>query len=907
MAMRVPINPGTRAPRGELGYGRAVDVTAGARMLADVVAKYADYADKENKKRELFDVQKLLVDETNNLQTDFEEKTKVEQLGAPNFVPRVNAQYATRHQQMVQNLRERGYSDDAVHEFETRLGTIRSQYVARAIDFQEKSSFAKTASDTDNLATSLSQYASNNPGAVGSALDELRVALTHSNLNEVEQLQLYEAHKEKILRGAREGFAIQHPEMVLGLYGFPDELKTVQNNVTGELVNLGQAQQTLSNQFTSAGFNPNVIAGFLGNFHVEGGYEGAKGDGGKAAGIAQWRDERRENFKKMFGKDPSEASIEDQAKFVIWEMENPAKAGMTKAQRDKILKAKTAEEAAELIDKFYERSSGKHRKERVEAATSFVSAHANATAQSLKPIPKGWKGNQEDAIQELGMTADQAAEFLKSGKDTRVAGQMQLQPADREFVEQAGIMVSPTGQTGIPILDLSSGPERAQMLVLARTIMNERTADAKAALRAEHESKFNQLLLDINDGKAGQADIDAARGSGLLADYDELKKAQDLFDAKNKKDDDLVRFHMMLSSGSKFNPYDDDAQKAADAGFEKAVKYDMEHGNQAGPFQIALRMWQRVGILPEKGGVMIRGALIGTDATQVAAAASVASNMLKQNPNAFAGVEGGEEIGLKAATYAHYVDDLGLTADEAAQRVALQNSPEFQAKVKANEPQRNAFVSEIRGDKNHAGVDIERELNDAILGKRGWGSTLTFHAFDATRGKFNEPQKAEARQTYIELATDYYDKTGDEVAARVYASRQMARFYGVEGTRLIKYPATKAYPDIMGNREYIFDQAKGLVDQFSGRDIPKEDIFLQPTATGSTAQAFRAGKAPPYEVHFITRDNDQPVYHFIPGKVFIADVEQARMDAAKKAREIEKKTRDVRKGLGMTIRGKGGG
>jgi hypothetical protein len=38
-----------------------------------------------------------------------------------------------------------------------------------------------------------------------------------------------------------------------------------------------------------------------------------------------------------------------------------------------------------------------------------------------KPIPKGWKGNQEDAIRELGMTADEAAQFLKTGKDPRNA------------------------------------------------------------------------------------------------------------------------------------------------------------------------------------------------------------------------------------------------------------------------------------------------------------------------------------------------------------------------------------------------------------------------------------------------------------------------------------------------------
>jgi hypothetical protein len=142
--MRVPINPQTNVPQGQLGYERAVDVTAGQRALAAVVDKYAQQTADDQKKREMFDVQKLLVDETNNIQQDFEAKKQAQPLGAPNFTQQVNGEYNTRHQQMVQDLKDRGYSDDAVNEFATRLGTIRSTYVAQAIDFQDKSNYTKS-------------------------------------------------------------------------------------------------------------------------------------------------------------------------------------------------------------------------------------------------------------------------------------------------------------------------------------------------------------------------------------------------------------------------------------------------------------------------------------------------------------------------------------------------------------------------------------------------------------------------------------------------------------------------------------------------------------------------------------------------------------------------------------------
>src|SRR5690606_29716313 len=67
-----------------------------------------------------------------------------------------------------------------------------------------------------------------------------------------------------------------------------------------------------------------------------------------------------------------EATKEEQAQFVLWELDNPTAAGMTAAQRDAILKAETPEEAAELIDRYYERSSGEHRSQRVAKAAQYA-------------------------------------------------------------------------------------------------------------------------------------------------------------------------------------------------------------------------------------------------------------------------------------------------------------------------------------------------------------------------------------------------------------------------------------------------------------------------------------------------------------------------------------------------------
>jgi hypothetical protein len=913
--MKIPINPQTAAPSGELNYERPVDVTAGVRALGEVVNKYSEYAAEEQKKQQLFTVQKMLVDETNNIQQDFEDKTKVQPLGAPNFTQQVAGEYNSRHQKMVQDLKSQGYGEDAVNEFATRLGSIRSQYVAKAIDFQEKSAFSKTTNDADQIVLGLSQYANSNPNAVGSALTQFRVALQLSGLDEVEQDQIYNAKKDIILQGAREGFATQHPEIVLGLFAPTEPVTTSPSTLpAGQTFDLPSYLRKTDNA-EGSGKNPRS----------------------SAIGYFQFTDDTWTNtYKEVFGK-----TNETRAQILAKKKD--------KGTATKLMEKLTSDNIQALVNANKPVNNGTtylahflgigdaikvlsaHADESVKGLISSKSIASNpdifkkvhtagdmigwATAKMgvelptpLKAIPPNWKGNVEDAIQELGMTADQAQEFLKTGKDTRVAGQVNTGGVGptaptatmADVLKESGITVDAEGKTGLPVLDLATGPERMQMLTLSRTIMNEREADAKSAQREAHQQWLNGFLNNLQDGKLGQADLDAAYTKGQFTDYDERMKAQNILDQKNKKDKNLVFFGDIINSGLKPSPFDNDAQNAVDAGFQKGVEDIVKNNKQISPFTYALHLWQRTGILPTKGAVMIRGGLIGTDPRQVEDAASVASNMLKENPNAFAGVEGGDDIGKAAANYTHYVDDLGMTSTQAAQKVALQNSPEFQVKMQADKTQRDQFASSIIGDKSHSGINIDKVINDQQLGSRGVLSHLTFGAFDPTRGSFTEPQRAEAKQTYLELALDHYDKYHDPAAAQAYAARQMGRFYGVEGNRLLKYPATKAYPEVMGSQEYIFDQAKEYVDKFAGFPVPKEDIFLQPTPSGSTAAAFRAGKAPPYEVHFITHENGQSVYHYIPGKVFVADLGEAWAKAAVEAKKQEVLTRQhiIYPGLG---------
>ena len=77
------------------------------------------------------------------------------------------------------------------------------------------------------------------------------------------------------------------------------------------------------------------------------------------------------DFEQEMGRPINGSSLNDQLKFVQWDLTN------TEKQAGARLKAaKSAAEAAAIIDQFYERSAGIHRQKRIASANSLVSAVA---------------------------------------------------------------------------------------------------------------------------------------------------------------------------------------------------------------------------------------------------------------------------------------------------------------------------------------------------------------------------------------------------------------------------------------------------------------------------------------------------------------------------------------------------
>jgi hypothetical protein len=137
-----------------------------------------------------------------------------------------------------------------------------------------------------------------------------------------------------------------------GANSFGDKLMGLGGKAAGG----GTAADAAMKFFMSAGWSKEQAAGIVGNLQVESGKDlntTAVGDGGKAKGIAQWHPDRQAKFKDVIGKDVMSATLEEQLRFVDYELKNTEKSA-----GDKLRAATTAAQAAQMVDKFYERSSG---------------------------------------------------------------------------------------------------------------------------------------------------------------------------------------------------------------------------------------------------------------------------------------------------------------------------------------------------------------------------------------------------------------------------------------------------------------------------------------------------------------------------------------------------------------------
>jgi len=173
---------------------------------------------------------------------------------------------------------------------------------------------------------------------------------------------------------------------ILALNKVQEEIKSIRSELgMGETGNVDEkgayaesgTEKEAMDFFQSRGWTKEQSAGIVGNLVVESNLKtNALGDNGMAYGIAQWHPDRQERFKQVYGKDIRESSFKEQLEYVDWELNNSeSKAGNALRQ------ASTAPQAAEIVDRMYERSAGLHTERRITTAKRLEAGEYGAVAK----------------------------------------------------------------------------------------------------------------------------------------------------------------------------------------------------------------------------------------------------------------------------------------------------------------------------------------------------------------------------------------------------------------------------------------------------------------------------------------------------------------------------------------------
>lgn len=141
----------------------------------------------------------------------------------------------------------------------------------------------------------------------------------------------------------------------------------------------GNAKQAMD-FFISKGYTKEQAAGIVGNLIQESGLKtDAFNPKEGTYGIAQWKKDRQDLFKKTYGKSIEEATFKEQLQFIDWELNNTEQAAKVR-----ILEARTARDAAVIVDKTYERSAGRETEQRVQYAEEILRSQPTAKIETPK-------------------------------------------------------------------------------------------------------------------------------------------------------------------------------------------------------------------------------------------------------------------------------------------------------------------------------------------------------------------------------------------------------------------------------------------------------------------------------------------------------------------------------------------
>jgi hypothetical protein len=199
--------------------------------------------------------------------------------------------------------------------------------------------------------------------------------------------------------------------------------KSVAAEINNDMANskpLSEKQKQAIEYFTSNGWTQAQAEGIVANLTAESNLKtnavgDKKGEVYEAYGIAQWHPDRQRMFEKVIGKPIKGSSLEDQLKFVNWELNNSHKAA-----GDALRQTKDARSAAVSVVQKYEVSAkryGEDATKRGDMAESIASSFGSKSMASGQAAPSASasQGQSSPSVADVPTAASPAVASAGTG------------------------------------------------------------------------------------------------------------------------------------------------------------------------------------------------------------------------------------------------------------------------------------------------------------------------------------------------------------------------------------------------------------------------------------------------------------------------------------------------------------
>lgn len=398
--------------------------------------------------------------------------------------------------------------------------------------------------------------------------------------------------------------------------------------------------------------------------------------------------------------------------------------------------------------------------------------------------------------------------------------------------------------------------------------------DRRQQLEAWGENQYNQQQVQQRTAAKDGYNLliatnpDQVSERAILQDVniDNGDKAQLITSLRSalKENTGVNSFIGAVASGqASVNPFDPDQVKVADKAFEKMLGAATTEEQQS---VVTSGFVASTGYVPKKVQAELRRGASSTNPADVAQSMQAASVLQKNAPASFNGFEGGDTVRKNLDLYRTYTSSLGLSPEEAGQKIVDLNDP---SKVR----ERDALLKS---------EPVKKILKDVTASQVAATFDKSFMGF-GSNPKLGENPAAEAAMVgeYRSILEEsIVDANGDAGVASELAAERFQRIYGTSdlstagSSVVVKYPPEKAYPPAPdGTHDYVREQ---VLEALKAEGVSPSKVYLQ--ADDTTEQDIRAGKPARYQV-FYEQDGKMERY-FLP---FYADPEAGK--AAAKAKQ----------------------